>query len=62
MTLTACDHDMLIVGAGISGIGMAAHLSMKCPDRSYVIVERRDQVWMGFLAPALVAFSIFSRR
>lgn len=56
MTLTACDHDMLIVGAGISGIGMAAHLSMKCPDRSYAIVERRDNLggtWDLFRYPGI---------
>ncbi len=33
--------DVLIVGAGISGIGMAAHLRAKCPARSFAIVERR---------------------
>ena len=26
--------DILIVGAGISGIGLAAHLSKHCPQRS----------------------------
>ena len=33
--------DVLIVGAGISGIGMAAHLRDKCPGKSFAIVERR---------------------
>ena len=33
--------DVLIVGAGISGIGMAAHLTRECPDKRYAIVERR---------------------
>jgi cation diffusion facilitator CzcD-associated flavoprotein CzcO len=31
--------DVLIVGAGISGIGSAYHLSHQCPDRSFVILE-----------------------
>ena len=31
------DFDVLIVGAGISGIGMASHMQMLCPDRSYAI-------------------------
>jgi monooxygenase len=38
------DHDVLIVGAGISGIGMAAHMKMLCPDHSFAIVERRAQI------------------
>jgi monooxygenase len=33
--------DVLIVGAGLSGIGAAAHLTMQCPDKSYAIVEQR---------------------
>ncbi len=33
-----------------------------CPMKSGVMVERRDQVWMGFFAPSLTAFSIFSSR
>ena len=38
------DHeqtDVLIVGAGISGIGAAYHLQRQCPDRRYLIVEGR---------------------
>ena len=34
--------DVAIVGAGISGIGMAYHLSTKCPDRSFTILEARN--------------------
>jgi monooxygenase len=33
--------DVLIVGAGLSGIGAAWHLQDKCPGRSYAIVEAR---------------------
>ncbi|MCW3838071.1 flavin-containing monooxygenase [Sphingomonas canadensis] len=33
--------DVLIVGAGISGIGTAWHLQKHCPDRSYAILEGR---------------------
>ncbi len=29
--------DVVVVGAGISGIGAGYHLQSKCPDRSYVI-------------------------
>ncbi len=31
--------DVLIVGAGISGIGAAYHLQQQCPDLSYVVLE-----------------------
>ncbi|MBC7636453.1 MAG: NAD(P)-binding protein, partial [Acetobacteraceae bacterium] len=34
--------DVLIVGAGISGIGGAYHLNQQCPDKSYVILETQD--------------------
>ena len=31
--------DVLIVGAGISGVGGAYHLQQQCPDKTYVILE-----------------------
>ena len=34
--------DVLIVGAGISGIGAAYHLQEQCPDKSYLILEKMD--------------------
>lgn len=34
--------DVLIVGAGLSGIGAAWHLQRKCPGKSYAILERRE--------------------
>ena len=33
--------DVLIVGAGLSGIGAAWHLQKHCPSRSFAIVEQR---------------------
>jgi cation diffusion facilitator CzcD-associated flavoprotein CzcO len=33
--------DLLIVGAGISGIGAAHHLGEKCPDKSFLILENK---------------------
>ncbi len=39
------DHyDVVIVGAGLSGIGAAYHLQTECPDRSYAILEARDAI------------------
>ena len=31
--------DVLIVGAGISGVGAAYHLKHQCPDKSFVVLE-----------------------
>ncbi len=56
MLATAPDFDLLIVGAGISGIGMAAHMEMHCPTRSYAIVEMRENLggtWDLFRYPGI---------
>ena len=56
MLATQPDFDVLIVGAGISGIGMAAHMEMKSPGHSYAIVERRDNLggtWDLFRYPGI---------
>jgi cation diffusion facilitator CzcD-associated flavoprotein CzcO len=34
--------DVLIVGAGISGIGGAYHLTKQCPGTSFVVLESQD--------------------
>ena len=39
--------DMIIVGAGISGIGMAVHMVRDCPNKSFAILDRRDAVGGG---------------
>ena len=36
------DVDVLIAGAGISGIGSAYHLRTQCPGKSFVILEAQD--------------------
>jgi monooxygenase len=48
--------DVVIVGAGISGVGAAWHLQANCPDRSYVILEGRERLggtWDLFRYPGI---------
>jgi cyclohexanone monooxygenase len=48
--------DVLIVGAGLSGIGAAAHLQRGCPDKSFLILEARDAIggtWDLFRYPGI---------
>ena len=48
--------DVVIVGAGLSGIGTAYHLQTKCRDKSYLILESRDSIggtWDLFRYPGI---------
>jgi monooxygenase len=48
--------DVLVVGAGLSGIGAACHLRQKCPEKSFVILEGRDAMggtWDLFRYPGV---------
>ena len=48
--------DVVIVGAGISGISAAWHLQDRCPTKSYAVLERRDDLggtWDLFNYPGI---------
>ncbi len=48
--------DVIIVGAGLSGIGGACHLKMQCPNKSFVILEGREAMggtWDLFRYPGV---------
>ena len=48
--------DVLIVGAGLSGIGAAHHLQQRCPGKSYAILEARESTggtWDLFRYPGI---------
>lgn len=48
--------DIIIIGAGLSGIGSACHISKECPDKSLAILERRQTMggtWDLFRYPGI---------
>lgn len=53
----AIEHfDVLIIGAGLSGIGSAVHLKKKLPNKSFAILEGRDAIggtWDLFRYPGI---------
>jgi cation diffusion facilitator CzcD-associated flavoprotein CzcO len=54
---TILEHlDVLIIGAGLSGVGAGRYLQMKCPWASYAIFETRDVIggtWDLFRYPGV---------
>ena len=54
--MTSEHVDVVVVGAGLSGIGAAYHLQTMSPDRTYVILEGRDGLggtWDLFKYPGI---------
>ena len=54
--MTSEHVDVVVVGAGLSGIGAGYHLQTMCPDRSYVILEGRESLggtWDLFKYPGV---------
>src|SRR5437764_3741495 len=48
--------DVLIVGAGLSGIGAACHLRAECPDKTFAVLESRGAIggtWDLFRYPGV---------
>ena len=44
-TITCVEHlDVVIVGAGLSGIGAAHHLQDRLPGLSYAVLEAREAI------------------
>src|SRR5262249_6357854 len=56
MTMTTEPLDVLIIGAGLSGIGAAHHLQSAFPGRTYAILEAREAIggtWDLFRYPGV---------
>jgi monooxygenase len=54
--LCAAIQDVLIIGAGLSGIGAARHLQQHCPAQRWAIVEARESIggtWDLFRYPGV---------
>ena len=48
--------DVIIIGAGLSGIGTAVRLQRDCPDRDFILLERREAIggtWDLFRYPGI---------
>lgn len=56
MSIKTIEVDVLIIGAGISGVGAAYHLQKHCSNKSYAIIEARSSVggtWDLFRYPGI---------
>ncbi len=54
--MSTTHFDVLIIGAGLSGIGAGYHLKTHCPDKTFAIVEGRDSIggtWDLFRYPGI---------
>ncbi|HSV80643.1 MAG TPA: NAD(P)/FAD-dependent oxidoreductase, partial [Ramlibacter sp.] len=54
--MSSTDFDVLILGAGLSGIGAACHLQRKLKGKTYAILEQRDAIggtWDLFRYPGI---------
>jgi cation diffusion facilitator CzcD-associated flavoprotein CzcO len=48
--------DVLVIGAGISGIGAAYHLSQQAPDRTFVVLDAKESfggTWLTHTYPGI---------
>ena len=49
-------HDVIIIGAGLSGLGAACHLRRQCPQHNFTILESRAKLggtWDLFRYPGI---------
>jgi cation diffusion facilitator CzcD-associated flavoprotein CzcO len=54
--MSAEHFDVIVVGAGLSGVGAARHLQAQCPGKTYTILENRQAIggtWDLFRYPGI---------
>ena len=55
---TSLQHvDVVIVGAGLSGIGIACHLTRECLTKTYAIVEARDDLDLAHVVQRMNSYA-----
>ena len=56
----AAHYDVIIVGAGISGIDAAYHLQRDCPNRTFLVIDALESfggTWLTHRYPGARSFS-----
>lgn len=55
-TMNSEHYDVLVIGAGLSGVGTACQIARECPDKRLAILERRQRIggtWDLFRYPGI---------
>lgn len=58
MQTTTKPLDVLIIGAGLSGVGTACHIAREFPDKTIALIERRKTLggtWDLFRYPGIAS-------
>ncbi|WP_285199484.1 NAD(P)-binding protein, partial [Klebsiella pneumoniae] len=53
---TATDLDILVIGAGLTGVGLGHYLKTQCPEKTFAILESRHAIggtWDLFRYPGI---------
>ena len=44
--------NVIVIGAGISGIGAGYYLKKNCPNKSFCIIEGRENICLLYTSPS----------
>ena len=54
-TMDLPHYDVIIIGAGLSGICAAYHLKKRCPDKTFLLLEGRERIGGGCCVVSLLS-------